>query len=72
VKARWRASTKRPSQEGSLPNPIIGGKFKNVSFREITLGEDPRTDIQAFFYSRNSLSGETLASRKSNPRAGKS
>jgi outer membrane protein TolC len=47
-KARWEASTMRPSQEGSLPNPIIGGRIKNVSFSDITLGEDPRSDIQAF------------------------
>jgi len=47
--AKWEASTKVPSQEGSLPNPIIGGRFKNVSFSKITLGEDPRSDIQAFF-----------------------
>ncbi len=46
--ARWEASTMRPSQEGSLPNPIIGGRLKNVSFSDITLGEDPRSDIQAF------------------------
>ncbi len=49
VKSRWEASTKRPSQEGSLPNPIIGGKIKNVGFNEITLGEDPRSDVQVFF-----------------------
>lgn len=47
-KAKWEASTNRPSQEGSLPNPIIGGRIKNVSFSEFTLGEDPRSDIQAF------------------------
>jgi cobalt-zinc-cadmium efflux system outer membrane protein len=47
-KARWEASSMRPSQEGSLPNPIIGGRIKNVSFSEITLGEDARSDIQAF------------------------
>ncbi|MCZ6685267.1 MAG: TolC family protein [Candidatus Dadabacteria bacterium] len=47
-KARWEAFSMRPSQEGSLPNPIIGGRIKNVSFSEITLGEDPRSDIQAF------------------------
>jgi outer membrane protein TolC len=47
-KAKWEASTMRPSQEGSLPNPIIGGRIKNVSFSDITLGEDPRSDIQAF------------------------
>ncbi len=47
-KARWEASTMRPSQEGSLPNPIVGGRIKNVSFSDITIGEDPRSDIQAF------------------------
>lgn len=47
-KTKWEASTMRPSQEGSLPNPIIGGRIKNVSFSDITLGEDPRSDIQAF------------------------
>jgi len=47
-KARWEAFSMRPSQEGSLPNPVIGGRIKNVSFSDITLGEDPRSDIQAF------------------------
>ena len=47
-KARWEAFSMRPSQEGSLPNPIIGGRINNVSFSDITLGEDPRSDIQAF------------------------
>jgi len=47
-KTKWEASIMRPSQEGSLPNPIIGGRIKNVSFSDITLGEDPRSDIQAF------------------------
>lgn len=48
-KNRYLATTKRPSQEGSLPNPIIGGRIKNVSFDEITLGDDPRSDVQVFF-----------------------
>ena len=48
ARAGWQASTKRPSQVGSLPNPTIGGRFKNVGFNEITRGEDPRTDIQIF------------------------
>jgi outer membrane protein TolC len=48
ARARAESSAKRPSQEGSLPNPIIGGRIKNVSFSEFTLGEDPRSDIQAF------------------------
>ncbi len=48
ARSRWEASTKRPSQEGSLPNPVIGGRFKNVGFTDITQGNDPRTDIQVF------------------------
>jgi len=46
---RYLAFTKRPSQEGTLPNPIIGGRFKNVSFDKITLGDDPRSDVQVYF-----------------------
>ncbi len=49
ARAGAESSAQRPSQEGSLPNPIIGGRIKNVSFSEFTLGEDPRSDIQAFF-----------------------
>ncbi|MGH7901979.1 MAG: TolC family protein [Thermodesulfobacteriota bacterium] len=40
-KARWEASTKRPSQEGSLPDPMIGISWQNVGFDQITLDEDP-------------------------------
>jgi len=40
-KARWEASTKRPSQEGSLPDPMIGIRWQNVGFDQITLNEDP-------------------------------
>jgi len=40
-KARWKASTKRPSQEGSLPDPMIGISWQNVGFDQITLNEDP-------------------------------
>jgi len=47
-RAGAESAAKRPSQEGSLPNPIIGGKIKNVSFSEFTLGDDPRSDIQVF------------------------
>ena len=48
ARAGAESRAKRPSQEGSLPNPIIGGRIKNVSFSKFTLGEDPRSDIQAF------------------------
>ncbi|NIS07765.1 MAG: TolC family protein [Candidatus Dadabacteria bacterium] len=49
AQAIFLASAKRPTQVSSLPNPTIGLRFKNVSFSEITLGEDPRTDVQAYF-----------------------
>jgi len=62
--ARWEASTKRPSQEGSLPNPIIGGRIKNVSFSDITLGEDPRSDIQAFFSQEIPFPGKLSSKEK--------
>ncbi len=29
----WEASTKRPEQMGTLPNPVIGTKYKNVDTR---------------------------------------
>lgn len=48
AQARWIGSTKRPSQEGSLPNPVIGGRFSNVSFDEITFGEDTHSNFQIF------------------------
>jgi outer membrane protein TolC len=48
AKASWEAKSKRPSQLSTLPNPTVGVRFKNVGFSEITLGEDPRTDIQTF------------------------
>jgi outer membrane protein TolC len=41
AKARWEASTKRPFQEGSLPDPMIGVTWRNVRFDRITLTEDP-------------------------------
>ena len=49
ARARWQAKAKIPTQVSTLQNPTIGVRFKNVSFSEITLGEDPRTDIQGYF-----------------------
>jgi len=63
-KARWEASSMRPSQEGSLPNPIIGGRIKNVSFSEFTLGEDPRSDIQAFVVQEIPFPGKLSSKEK--------
>lgn len=61
--SRWKASSMRPSQEGSLPNPIIGSRFKNVGFTDITQGTDPRTDIQAFIVQEIPFPGK-LSSRE--------
>ena len=41
ARARWEASTKLPSQEGSLPDPMIGIDWFNVSFDKITLNDTP-------------------------------
>ena len=38
--AKWEASTKRPSQVSTLPNPTIGASYTNVSFDKLTLGKD--------------------------------
>jgi outer membrane protein, heavy metal efflux system len=46
ARARWEASTKRPSQEGSLPDPTIGVSWQNVRFDRITLNEDPDSMIR--------------------------
>lgn len=46
ARARWGASTKRPSQEGSLPDPTIGVSWQNVTFDRITLDEDPDSMIR--------------------------
>ena len=63
-KNRYLATTKRPSQEGTLPNPIIGGRIKNVSFDEITLGDDPRSDVQVFFIQEIPFPGKLSTKEK--------
>ena len=45
ARARWEASTKRPSQEGSLPDPIVGIGWRNVSFDRITLNKEPMSMV---------------------------
>jgi outer membrane protein TolC len=45
-RASWEASTKRPPQEGSLPDPTIGVSWQNVRFDRITLNEDPDSMIR--------------------------
>ena len=46
AKARWDASSSRPSQEGSLPNPMIGVSWQNVGFDSITLDEIPNSMLR--------------------------
>lgn len=46
AKARWEASTNRPSQEGSLPDPTIGVRWQNVEFDRITLNEFPNSMLR--------------------------
>jgi len=64
ARAGANSSAKRPSQEGSLPNPVIGGRIKNVSFSEFTLGEDPRSDIQAFVFQEIPFPGKLSTKEK--------
>lgn len=48
ARARWEASTKRPSQVSSLPNPEIGVSYKNVGFDRFTLGDDDFTELEFY------------------------
>lgn len=35
---RWRAAQARPSQEGTLPDPLVNIGYQNMSFDKLTLG----------------------------------
>jgi outer membrane protein TolC len=48
ARAKWDASTKRASQESTLPNPEIGVSYKNVSFDKLTLGDDDFTELGVY------------------------
>lgn len=39
AKDRWRAARARPSQEGSLPDPMINSAYHNESFNRFTQGK---------------------------------
>jgi outer membrane protein TolC len=45
ARAKWEASTKRPSQVSTLPNPTIGANYTNVRFDKLTLGKDDFSQI---------------------------
>jgi len=64
ARANWKAKSKIPSQVSTLPNPTIGVRFKNVGFSEITLGDDPRTDIQAFLIQEIPFPGKLSSKKK--------
>jgi outer membrane protein TolC len=49
AKARWQASAKRPAQEGTLPDPMIGVDWQNVSFDSITLDEESNSMLKFSF-----------------------
>lgn len=49
-RARWEASTKRPSQVSTLPNPEIGVSYKNVRFDKLTLGENDFTELELYAF----------------------
>ncbi|MGH7807894.1 MAG: TolC family protein, partial [Thermodesulfobacteriota bacterium] len=48
ARAKWEATTKRPSQASTLPNPEIGVSYKNVGFNNLTLGEDNFTELEFY------------------------
>jgi outer membrane protein TolC len=71
AKARWDASTKRPSQEGSLPDPMIGVTWRNVQFDQITLTEDTDSMLMFSFFQEFPFPGklslkEKIASEEAN------
>ena len=46
ARAKWEASQKRPKQEGTLPDPMIGVDWQNVTFDSITLDEAPNSMLR--------------------------
>ncbi|MEW6145947.1 MAG: TolC family protein [Thermodesulfobacteriota bacterium] len=62
--AKWRASTKRPSQEGTLPDPMIGVGWQNVSFDSITLDEDPDSMLRFSFEQEIPFPGKLSLKKK--------
>jgi len=64
AKARWGASTKRPSQEGTLPDPMIGVDWQNVSFDSITLDDDPDSMLRFSFEQEIPFPGKLSLKKK--------
>ena len=61
---RWKASTKRPTQEGSLPDPMIGVDWQNVSFDGITLDEESNSMLKFSFEQEIPFPGKLSSKEK--------
>ena len=62
--ARWQASTKRPTQEGTLPDPMIGVDWQNVSFDAITLDEAENSMLKFSFEQEIPFPGKLSLKKK--------
>ena len=64
AKAMWQASTKRPSQEGTLPDPMIGVDWQNVTFDSITLDEAENSMLRFSFEQEIPFPGKLSLKKK--------
>lgn len=62
--AMWQASTKRPSQEGTLPDPMIGVDWQNVTFDSITLDEAENSMLRFSFEQEIPFPGKLSLKKK--------
>ncbi len=64
ARAKWEASQKRPKQEGTLPDPMIGVDWQNVTFDGITLNEDPNSMLRLEFEQEIPFPGKLSSKKK--------
>ncbi|HSC36038.1 MAG TPA: TolC family protein [Thermodesulfobacteriota bacterium] len=64
AKARWEASSKRPTQEGTLPDPMIGVDWQNVTFDSITLDEAENSMLKFSFEQEIPFPGKLSLKKK--------
>jgi cobalt-zinc-cadmium efflux system outer membrane protein len=62
--AMWQASAKRPSQEGTLPDPMIGVDWQNVTFDSITLDEAENSMLRFSFEQEIPFPGKLSLKKK--------